>query len=308
VSYVEFTLPAFAKINWELRILGRRLDNLHELQTIFQTVTLSDYLSFSSSNNGIVLDCKHPDVPPDVPLDQTNLIYRAALLLREKYRVGIGARISLDKRIPLAAGLGGGSSDAAITLLGLAKLWELDIKREELLSIASLLGADVPFFLYGGTAIGLGTGTDLFPINDLPISHILIINPGIRISTAEAYQALNAPALTKEEEAIMLRVSRAEAQIQDSLLRVLHNDFEPAIFSKNPEIEHARDLLIELGANGALMAGSGSSLFGLFEDKSTRDRATGQLESIRSNWSIFPCETLTRVQYRELLGMCAAFL
>src|SRR6266853_1921069 len=153
VSVETFTLPSFAKINWILRVLGRRTDGFHELHTIFQTVTLHDKISFIARDDAeLQLTCDSPDIP----VNESNLILRAALALREKHDIKKGASIHLEKVIPMEGGLGGGSSNAAITLLGLARLWKIETNLHELTKIGASLGADVPFFLTGGTALGTG--------------------------------------------------------------------------------------------------------------------------------------------------------
>jgi 4-diphosphocytidyl-2-C-methyl-D-erythritol kinase len=170
--------------------------------------------------------------------------------LRERFGVRGGARIGLEKTIPAGGGLGGGSSDAAAALVGLAWLWGLPARGEELAELGARLGADVPFFLTGGTALGTGTGAEITPLPDAPERHLLIVTPGVPVSTAEAYKALNARALTKAERAANLSVSRAESQIRDSLRGVVRNDFEPAVFRLHPEIGRAREALAGAGALG----------------------------------------------------------
>ncbi|HKS30716.1 MAG TPA: 4-(cytidine 5'-diphospho)-2-C-methyl-D-erythritol kinase, partial [Pyrinomonadaceae bacterium] len=227
MSLRSFTLPAYAKINWRLNVLGRRADGYHEIRTIFQTVTLHDRLTFAASDDErLFLTCDDETVPSD----ERNLVVRAALALREKFQVREGAQLHLEKRIPVEAGLGGGSSDAAVALLGLAALWRIKTNREELSRIGARLGADVPFFFTGGTARGTGLGTEIAPLEDAPAVPLLIIKPEARVSTPEAYKALKRPALTKEVADIILSISREEARIRDSLHEVLHNDFERAIY------------------------------------------------------------------------------
>ncbi|MBA2736003.1 MAG: 4-(cytidine 5'-diphospho)-2-C-methyl-D-erythritol kinase, partial [Pyrinomonadaceae bacterium] len=153
VSENSFTLPSFAKINWYLRVLGKRDDDFHELCTLFQTVSLHDDLTFAESDE-ISLTCDNQAMP----IDETNLVVKTAKILREKYAVKSGAAIYLEKRIPAPGGLGGGSSNAAVTLIGLAKLWNIKISSAELLEIGGKIGADVPFFFCGGTALGTGRG------------------------------------------------------------------------------------------------------------------------------------------------------
>lgn len=304
MSLRSFTLPAYAKINWRLHVLGRRADGYHELRTIFQTVTLHDRLTFAATDDERVsLTCDDAAIP----VDERNLVLRAACALREKYQVREGARLHLEKRIPVEAGLGGGSSDAAVALLGLAALWRVKTSREELTGLGARLGADVPFFFTGGTALGTGLGTEVEPLADAQAEHLLIIKPEAKVSTPEAYKALKRPALTKEEGDIILSISRAEARIRDSLHEVLHNDFEQAIYALYPEIAEARQGLIEQGARGALLAGSGASVFGIFENEEALGRARSVLEA-RQGWRVFSSAALGRGRYLRALGECAALL
>jgi 4-diphosphocytidyl-2-C-methyl-D-erythritol kinase len=300
----SFTLPPFAKINLSLRVLGRRADGYHEIRTVFQTITLRDRLTFTPLDAPRVeLECD----AADVPADDSNLVTRAAHLLRERFGVRHGARVKLEKTIPAGGGLGGGSSNAAVTLVGLARLWEIEATRDELCVFGATLGADVPFFLTGGTALGTGRGAVVTPLDDAPHMSLLIITPRVKISTAEAYQALNAPALTKEFAPVNLLVSRAKSDFSDSFPWALANDFEPVIFRHHPEIARARDALLEAGAVGALLSGSGSSVFGVFESAAQVAQARVALR-VEAGWQTFACETLSRVDYRAAFGACAKFL
>lgn len=302
MSLDAFTLQSFAKINWRLRVMGRRADGFHELRTIFQTVTLHDKLTFIARDD----DKLHlTSDSTDIPLDESNLILRAAVALRERREVRRGASIHLEKIIPVEAGLGGGSSNAAIALIGLAHLWEIETHTQELTEIGAELGADVPFFFVGGTALGTGLGTKVSSVNEVVAEHLLIIKPKAKVSTVEAYKALNSPALTKVESDIILSISRADEQFTDSYPIALHNDFEPVVFPIKPEIERAKDALLHLGARSALLAGSGSSVFGVFENSVAQTHALETLKR-ESVWRIFPCATLSRKVYLEALGACAA--
>lgn len=302
MSEAAFTLPSFAKINWRLRVLGRRADGFHELHTIFQTITLHDNLRFAGRDD----DCLHlTSDSPDIPVDESNLILRAGVALRDQYGIQKGASIHLEKVIPVQGGLGGGSSNAAVALLGLAHLWKIEASREELIQIGARLGADVPFFLTGGTAEGTGLGTEVSPVNEVTAEHLLIVKPEAKVSTAEAYKALNSPALTKVESDIILSISCADEQFTDSYPTALHNDFEPVVFHLKPEIERAKNALLHVGARSALLAGSGSSVFGVFDKREAQLRATEMLEE-ESEWRIFPCATLSRAAYLAALGACAA--
>ena len=290
----RFTLPSFAKINLTLRVLGRRADGYHELQTVFQTISLQDELTFSARDDSrFELVC---DAPAAIPCDEMNLVHRAAVALGERYGVSRGARVELRKKIPAGGGLGGGSSNAAVALVGLARLWEIETELGTLAEIGATLGADVPFFLTGGTALGTGRGTDIHPLQDLPQKYLLLITPGVNVSTAEAYKSLNAPALTKPLSPANLTVSRVQAEISGSLHAVLENDFERVVYRLYPEILRARSSLVAAGAGGALLSGSGASVFALFDSPELRERARASLQ-VETDWEVFSCATVARAAY-----------
>jgi 4-diphosphocytidyl-2-C-methyl-D-erythritol kinase len=298
----SLTLPAFAKINWILRVLGRRADGYHELQTVFQTITLHDSLTFTRSQTSrITIDCDDPEIPTD----QTNLVIRAAEALREKFGLHEGASIELQKRIPSAGGLGGGSSDAAVTLLGLSRLWNLEPSGKDLEEIGALIGADVPFFFTGGTALGTGLGTVISLLPDAPSKHLLVVTPDVKVSTADAFKALNSPALTKVVGDTILSSSRLREEFSDFLYDTLKNDFEDVIFRQHSEIKLVRDALMHFGARHALLAGSGASVFGVFDNVEAQERAANAMRS-ESGWRLFKCATLSRSRYLKELGECAA--
>ncbi len=304
MSAEKINVPAFAKINLGLRVHGRRPDGYHEISTVFQTVTLRETLSFqATADDKFELVCSDPSIPTD----DSNLVLRAASALRERFGVGRGARVELEKAIPAGGGLGGGSSDAAVTLAALAALWEIETEAGELAEVGARLGADVPFFLTGGTALGTGTGTAIRPLEDAPKMHLVIVAPGIHVSTAEAYGALGAPALTKVEPLVNLSVSRTEADFPDSLCDVWLNDFEAVVVRLYPEIGRARARLVGSGAARVMLSGSGSSVFGVFESKGAAERA-GEALKAESGWKVFACETLTRAGYLAALGRVAAVL
>ncbi|HEX8355748.1 MAG TPA: 4-(cytidine 5'-diphospho)-2-C-methyl-D-erythritol kinase [Pyrinomonadaceae bacterium] len=305
MSAEKLTLPAYAKINLGLRVLGRRPDGYHEISTVFQTVTLHDTLTFETTPGGrLELAC--PD--PEIPTDETNLVMRAASALRERFGVATGARVGLGKVIPAGGGLGGGSSDAAVTLIALATLWGIETDARELAETGARLGADVPFFLSGGTALGTGTGADIRPLADAPKRHLCVVTPGVRVSTAEAYKALGVHALTKEDTAANLSVSRTEADFSDSLCDVTSNDFEAVVVRLYPEVGCAREALKGAGAGRVMLSGSGSSVFGVFDSEAEAARACGALSEAEGVWKVFACATLSRGEYLAALGRCAAVL
>jgi 4-diphosphocytidyl-2-C-methyl-D-erythritol kinase len=286
-------LPSFAKINWTLRILGKRPDGYHEVATVLQTISLCDELTFElRDDDQISLTCDDPDIP----VDDTNLIVKAAKALN-----GGGVDISLTKRIPTQGGLGGASSNAAVTLLALNYLWRKELSNTDLFDIAATLGADVPFFLIGGCAEGRGTGSDLCGVDDVEQKHLIVIKPNAAISTATAYASLKRGSLTTSESVSILSSSFARPVSGDSGPWSLHNDFELVIFEIEPEIERAKVALLDAGARGALLAGSGSSVFGIFDGEAARDRALSNLKC-EVGWRVFPCRTLSRVEYLQAMG------
>jgi 4-diphosphocytidyl-2-C-methyl-D-erythritol kinase len=302
VDTSDFSLPSFAKINWYLRVLGKRPDGYHEIRTILQTITLHDRIHFTSSDESeIVLTCDNPAIPTD----ETNLIVRAAERLRELSGTNRGARISLTKRIPVGAGLGGGSSNAAVALLGLNRLWQTNVSIADLAVIAAELGADVPFFLVGGSVGAEGIGTTLTKLPDQPKRHLIVVTPNVEVSTAEAYKALSSSALTTSKGETILAVSRTESFFHDSYLwDPVHgtaNDFERVIFDIEPEIKRAREVLEKVGARGVLLAGSGSSVFGIFNDQKAQEQAYQMIE-VEEGWQVFRCATMSRNEYASELS------
>ncbi len=296
------TLPAFAKINLNLRVLGKRADGFHEIDTVLQTISLHDTITLTVTDSPeIVLSCDDRSLSEG----SDNLAYRAAKALQSRFAPGKGARIRLTKRIPTQAGLGGGSSDAAVTLLALSYLWETTAGPPELLEIARRLGADVPFFFFGGTARGTGTGRDLAQLDDAPDEFLLVVKPNANVSTAAAYELLNARSLTTVEAKTILSSSERSG-ISDSFdSKALHNDFEPVAFKLEPEIERAKVALMNAGAAAALLAGSGSAVFGVFDSGDAQARALRAIE-LESGWRVFPCSTVGRSHYRSAMGLCSA--
>jgi len=291
---IEFTLPSFAKINWTLRILGKRDDDYHELFTVFQTVSLHDTLHFAKSDK-LELTCDSADVTTD----ERNLIIKAANAIRGRYGVTDGARIHLEKRIPSPGGLGGGSSNATVALAGLARVWDLD-ESIDLQSIAEQLGSDVPFFLRGGTAIGTGRGEFVEPIDDITEKWMLIVTPDVSVSTRVAFGRIDAGTLTSEAQNLSLTVCRNEARSLDPRHSVLINDFEESVFEAHPEIRRVKETLLEFGAVNAAMSGSGASIFAVFDKQETRQAVLKALDR-EINWRKFAVATISQEQYCEAL-------
>lgn len=292
------SIPAFAKINWRLRVLGKRADGYHEIDTILQTVSVHDIITFESSgDDSIRLWCDDHSVPSD----ERNLVWRAATALRKQYSINRGAKIRLEKRIPNEAGLGGGSSDAAATLIALTHLWQLKLSANDLFEIAGELGSDVPFFLHGGTARATGRGNMIKPRADAPEADLLIIKPNASVATANAYAALNSRALTTSDAKPILFCSQPSDFSASLDLNTLENDFEPVVFQLEPEIERAKNALLKSGAQAAILAGSGSAVFGIFENQDAQERAIQAIE-LEAGWRAFPCKTVGRRQYETALS------
>ncbi len=288
---IQFPFPSFAKVNLGLRVLGRREDGYHDLETIFQTVSLHDTLIFKESD-GLVLSSDDDSLLTD----ESNLIIKAAKSLAVRYSVKVGAEIFLEKRIPFPGGLGGGSSNAAVALIGLSRLWNIDAKIEELAEIAEEIGSDVPFFLYGGTARGTGRGNEIEQLEDISAECMLIVTPDINISTRKVFHNLDVNSLTSGEPKSILLNYRFGANGSETL----ENDLEAAVFALHPEIGSIKRELENLGAKAALMSGSGASVFAIFEKEETRQAALKALED-RLNWRKFAVAAISRQQYREAL-------
>jgi 4-diphosphocytidyl-2-C-methyl-D-erythritol kinase len=286
--------PSFAKINWYLEILGKRPDGYHEVVTVLQTISLHDEITFTVDGQEGLLTLACDDA--SIPTGNSNLILRAAVALWDCYQWAGKADIKLTKRIPAQGGLGGASSNAAVSLLALNVLWRKgSISIDELL-FRGFLGADVPFFLTGGRCLATGIGTTLTALPDGPKQYLIVITPNAKVSTANAYASLNATSLTTSNSASILSSSLADLNSADSRQWPLRNDFERVIFEIEPEIERAKSALLDAGAWGALLAGSGSSVFGVFHDEAARDRGLENLKC-EAGWRVFPCETISRDEY-----------
>jgi len=288
------TVPSFAKINWFLDVLGRRPDGYHEVVTVLQTISLRDKLTFELRNEGdLTLSCDDQSVPSD----NTNLVLRAAMAMHDIGHPPFGCEITVEKRIPAQAGLGGASSNAAVTLLAINHLWHGgSLNLEELLDVGGSLGADVPFFLMGGHCAATGIGTTLTPLPDVPKRHLIVVTPNAKVPTPKAYASLNAASLATSNSDSILSSSLADLNSADSRQWPLRNDFERVIFEIEPEIGRAKNALLEAGARGALLAGSGSSVFGVFDSEAARDRGVDNLRC-EAGWKVFPCETISRDEY-----------
>jgi 4-diphosphocytidyl-2-C-methyl-D-erythritol kinase len=264
---------------------------------VLQTVDVHDSITVEQiDDEAIRLWCDNRTIPSD----ERNLVWRAAAALRERYSIDHGVKLRLEKRIPTEAGLGGGSSDAAATLIALAQLWEIETPASDLVRIAETLGSDVPFFFFGGTARAKGRGELIKPLSDVPEKHLVIIKPNASVPTPNAYSSLNSPALTSSDAKPILFRSQP-SNLSDSFdLNALHNDFETTIFQLEPETERVKSALLKSGAKAAMLSGSGSAVFGIFENQDAQERAIQAIE-LEAGWRAFPCKTVGRSYYRSAM-------
>ena len=272
-----------AKVNLCLHVTGRRPDGYHNLYSLMCCIDIWDRLSIEVAGRGIQITCTNPEVPDD----QTNLAYQAA----ERFIAQLttlhgqacdGVKIHIDKQIPISAGLGGGSSNAAAVFYGLNHWFGSLFSQRDLMALALEIGADVPFFIFGEAAIATGVGEQLEPYTDLKPYYVVLIYPGIRISTAEVYKNLDLGLTNYKKEPKKLLL---EDRVYDAALH-LFNDLESVVFSSFPELVGVKKALMENGAVGALVSGSGSSVFGLYEDLTTAQNAKRALDS-NTAWKVF---------------------
>lgn len=292
----EVRVPAFAKINLRLEVLGRRPDNFHELRTIFQTISLKDELRFRKSRKpGIELRVVGNASLSAEPIEK-NLVYQAVDAVKRELAILTGVAIELRKAIPAGRGMGGGSSDAAAALIGYLRLLKKRLPRERLFAIAASLGADVPFFLEGGRATGIGKGDEIYPLPDMPKRHLLIVSPqAIHVPTPNAYRWLKAPQLTNSAgNPKLYRFCALAWSLQGGPLL---NDFEEAVFQQHPRLAEIKRELLQNGASEALLAGSGSAVFGVFPSPAKARRAAVGFPLDQT----FVCETISRDSYRRLI-------
>ncbi len=292
-------LRAFAKINLGLRVVARRPDGYHEIRTVMQTVDLCDRLEIRLKRRYRTVDvlCHAPEGEA-VPGGRRNLVYRACEAWRRRRGWRSGIEILLQKRIPAGSGLGGASSDAWVTLAGLERLTGDRLPTEEaLLPLAEELGSDVPYFHWGGRALALGRGEEVYPLPDLPARHCLIAFPGEGFPTAEAYR----------QASLKLTAKRGKNRMEDGRGRppfslekwgVVENDFEAVVFARRPQVGRVKKLLTDAGAEPASLSGSGAAVYGIFRDSQTLQQA---LDRLPRGWQAFQTQTLSRAAYQKRL-------
>ena len=272
-------IRAHAKINLFLNVLGKREDGYHNLETVFQSIDLYDEIILRERvSQGMVLHCDHPEVPSD----SSNIAYEAAQAISDVVGGIRGLEIRIEKRIPVAAGLAGGSANAAAVLHGINELFSLEITQSRLLQLGTELGADVPFCLIGGTAFGTGIGDILTPFSPLTDVPLILINPGISVSTSDIFRNLHIPLTKQAKESIIIRDCVEKRDIA-GIGKNLYNILEIPVFSKHSELSDIKSQLsTQVGVLGTLMSGSGATIFALMQDTNSAQRCQSHFKNAYS--------------------------
>jgi len=279
-------LKARAKVNLSLDVLAKRPDGYHDIKTIMQTIELHDRVFIEEAKSGIEVLCKNRWVPTD----GRNIAYKAAEKLKLHFGIDKGVKIRIEKNIPVSAGLAGGSSDAAAVLKGMNSLFELNLKENEVMEIGKTIGADVPFCIKGGTMLAEGIGEILTPLKPLPVTHMVLIKPKIGISTAWVYGNLNVKNLTNRPDTNII-IKYIESGNINCLAKDMRNVLETVTCSKYGVIGEIKQKLINLGALGSMMSGSGPTVFGIFSDEISAKKAYEAMECDR--WERFVTSTVS---------------
>lgn len=283
----SLTIKAYAKINLGLDVVGRLPNGYHQVKMVMQTVGICDELTLQRADSGIVLTTDSGELPTD----ENNLIYRAARLMQENYGLREGVRIQLQKRIPIAAGMAGGSTDAAAAMKGMRELFGLPASDEELMTEAVKIGADVPYCVMGGTALAEGIGERLTALRAVPELTLLVAKPGISVSTQEVYRKLDATELKRHPDIGGMVEAIGEGSLRGITER-MENVLEGVTIPAHPVIETIKQRMLELGAYNSLMSGSGPTVFGVFPDRECAERACRQLEREKLAKQLFVTATV----------------
>ncbi|WP_059105314.1 4-(cytidine 5'-diphospho)-2-C-methyl-D-erythritol kinase [Shouchella shacheensis] len=264
---MKCSVKAPAKINLSLDVLDKRSDGYHNVEMIMTMVDLADRIDLTKREDGrISIDVSEGFVP----VDERNFAYQAAALLKKRFSVKAGVHIYITKRIPIAAGLAGGSSDAAATLKGLNELWGVGLSVEELATLGAEIGSDVPFCVYGGTALATGRGEIIEPLPAPPPLWVVLAKPPIGVSTAHVYGGLDVNTIQHAKTSEM--IDALKRQDGQAICHLLHNVLEGVTLKLHPEVAHIKEQMQRFGADGVLMSGSGPTVFGLIEKESRVNR------------------------------------
>ncbi len=289
-------LRAMAKINLGLDVIRKREDGYHEVRMIMQTIKMYDLLDIRRKETpGIVLSTNLPYVPSD----ERNLVYKAAKLLMDEFHIQEGISMKLSKFIPVAAGMAGGSSDAAAAFVGVHRLFRLGLSQEELMKRAVQVGADVPYCIMRGTALAEGIGEELTPLDPVPECYILIGKPGINVSTKTAYENLNLESISSHPDIDGMMEDIRNRDLK-KMTQKMQNVFEPGIMGKYPVIGEIKEFMEKRGALKAMMSGSGPTVFGVFEDREKADAAALDLKKSGLAKTVFVAKTYNRPEENRL--------
>jgi 4-diphosphocytidyl-2-C-methyl-D-erythritol kinase len=281
----KLSLKSYAKINLCLCVLKEREDGYHEIFSVMQAIDLHDQLTLHKTEKNIVIECDHPDLPKD----EKNLVYRAADLLFKEINFKGGVKIDIEKKIPVSAGLGGGSSNAAFTLKGINQLFDLKLSLRKLHSLASRIGSDVPFFLYSGQAIARGRGEKIVPIRLYRDYRLVLVCPNFMISTERVYRDVK---IDLTGDGLFINLKNCDGKDGFfNILRKFHNDLEKVVVNSYAMIGQIKETLERFGAIKSSMSGSGPTVYGVFEKKSQAEEVTRKLSG--GDWQIFLTQPIT---------------
>ena len=279
----EIVIESFGKINLALDVLYKREDNYHEINTIMQEISLRDRLTFTDEKEDIIIESEDKEMP----LDSTNLVYQAWEKMKSTYGINRGLRVKIEKNIPIAAGLAGGSSNCAATLKAINQIWDLKVSQKELMTIGKSLGADIPFCILGGTVQAKGIGEDLTTLRPFKDRLILLANPGFGISTEYAYKQVDLNANYYDIDTIVKSIEEDNTYQVASKLK---NKLEESIIKEHPIIDEIKTIMIQNGALGSLMSGSGPTVFGIFDNQEKLETAKTKLS--QSIEKVSSCKTI----------------
>ncbi len=281
----EYQMKAYAKINLGLDVVGRLDNGYHEVKMVMQTVGICDVLSFEKADAGITMTTDSGELPTD----ENNLIYKAAKLMFETYEIPGGIRIHLQKSIPIAAGMAGGSTDAAATMKGINRLFDLGCSLRELMELGVKIGADVPYCVLGGTALAEGIGEILTPLPPAPECFLLVAKPDINVSTKYVYEHLDAEGVTVHPDIDGMVQAIEEGSLQGILNR-MGNVLENVTVKAHPVIDELKERMRELGAVGSMMSGSGPTVFGIFLEEAKAQEACDRIKEEHLAKQVFVTE------------------
>lgn len=284
----RYEANAYAKINLSLDVVKRLPNGYHQVKMIMQNISLHDRLAFEKTGQHIVISTDSQDLPTD----EHNLIYKAAKHMFDRYSLSSGLRIRLCKNIPIAAGLAGGSTDAAATMIAVNRLFGLNLSVKELMKEGAAIGADVPYCILGGTALAEGIGEKLTPLPPMPPCHILVAKPNISVSTKYVYEHLDLQSVSRHPDIDGMTEAVRNGNLK-GITDHMENVLESVTISAYPVIASIKEEMLRLGAEGSLMSGSGPSVFGIFRDKDTAAAACQEMSLSKPTYQVFLTSALS---------------